>query len=758
MNRHWIGRAEFSRQACCATLRVRQDSAVQAAVGVDLGKPTSIAGARLCSRFAIVAMIVALVAGPAVTAPPIVERTVPAPVTAVSREALERLPQGRDLRSILDYHNQLRAEFGSPPLTWNSQLAANADAYARVLATTGQPQHASRVGRSTERENISLSPRGTYPPLALVGRWGNERRYFRGGIFPDACTADWSQCAHFTQMVWSGTTDIGCAFHQGPQFDALVCRYSPPGNQDGRPVIARSPVININNPGGGPILQNPPGEGEAQDGGEAQNGGANDAGETRERPRDAPSVPVEDEALGTTIGDCGVGVLAKVFIVTGTDNAGRTRLKETNNLANGFSEVVIPFDFNARGEFKPSPDPTHPYTGKMRASWGIVDAPNPYTGTVAGDRAKLALGKWDDTDGNVTITAGGARPSVQDHKIEATWDPDPDTVPPQCTKEHLFTVTFAGFIPAPPVLDLSVFVGAARDAGFGGTRARAPVTDGTRVFTGTQPRSRTTQKRDADGDPVKDRQGRPVTVTNVVVPIGIYWDGQENCCDIKGAKRKVIQFARAAIHGPNGRMGKGWGLDILPQEFGDAPNHDPTYTGSPNSDGNDEVTAGGSGGTATVGNDVIQWDAPGMPKDLFDRLHAAQGPSDYRQQFLSLLVCRRGTGHQAGFYLGKDRQNRDRALICQIAITTVHWHFPGQRGVRRAENYNPPTITVTLNVRDGNCIDLRAFLTANGLLDAFTNPGADARALEILPPDRYQELDNSVTNWEANPFAGVRFP
>ena len=53
-------------------------------------------------------------------------------------------------------------------------------------------------------------------------------------------------------------------------------------------------------------------------------------------------------------------------------------------------------------------------------------------------------------------------------------------------------------------------------------------------------------------------------VTNVVVPIGIYWDGQENCCDIKNAKRTVIQFARAAIHGPNGRMGKGWGLDILP--------------------------------------------------------------------------------------------------------------------------------------------------------------------------------------------------
>lgn len=186
-------------------------------------------------------MIVTPMAGPASAAVPIVERTTPAPVAVVTKEQLENLPQSRDLRDILKYHNNLRTDVGSPPLRWNTTLAGNADAYARTLSIDGQPRHASRVGRATERENISISPHGTYLPLALVERWGNERTFFRGGTFPDACTSDWWQCAHYTQMVWSLTTDVGCGFQQGTRYDALVCRYSPPGNQDGRPVIVPPP-------------------------------------------------------------------------------------------------------------------------------------------------------------------------------------------------------------------------------------------------------------------------------------------------------------------------------------------------------------------------------------------------------------------------------------------------------------------------------------------------------------------------------------
>lgn len=93
--------------------------------------------------------------------------------------------------------------------------------------------HSYRVGRQYERENLSLSPYGARRPLDLARLWGGERQYFHPGIFPNVCTSDWSQCAHYTQMIWPTTTNLGCGFYSGLRYDALVCRYSLPGNRDG---------------------------------------------------------------------------------------------------------------------------------------------------------------------------------------------------------------------------------------------------------------------------------------------------------------------------------------------------------------------------------------------------------------------------------------------------------------------------------------------------------------------------------------------
>ena len=66
-----------------------------------------------------------------------------------------------------------------------------------------------------------------------------ERRSFRPGIFPAVCTGDWSRCAHYTQVIWPTTTDVGCGKARGGGFEWFVCRYSPGGNKDGRPVGIR---------------------------------------------------------------------------------------------------------------------------------------------------------------------------------------------------------------------------------------------------------------------------------------------------------------------------------------------------------------------------------------------------------------------------------------------------------------------------------------------------------------------------------------
>jgi hypothetical protein len=37
-------------------------------------------------------------------------------------------------------------------------------------------------------------------------------------------------------MVWPTTTHVGCAIFSA-DWDYLICRYSPPGNKDGKPIF-----------------------------------------------------------------------------------------------------------------------------------------------------------------------------------------------------------------------------------------------------------------------------------------------------------------------------------------------------------------------------------------------------------------------------------------------------------------------------------------------------------------------------------------
>ena len=193
----------------------------------------SVSGRRRPTRVAgSVAGIGLLAAASTIAAPTRVPREVPAPVTAIDRKQLETLPANRDLRSILELHNQLRSRTGARPLRWNPTLAANAERYAHTLAALGTVQHSSRVGREDERENIVVGPRSGISPLQMVQIWVREAQVFRPGTYPNVCAGDWSKCSHYTQMIWPTTTDVGCGYVRG-RFDALVCRYSPPGNKDG---------------------------------------------------------------------------------------------------------------------------------------------------------------------------------------------------------------------------------------------------------------------------------------------------------------------------------------------------------------------------------------------------------------------------------------------------------------------------------------------------------------------------------------------
>lgn len=138
---------------------------------------------------------------------------------------------------LLAAHNRERAAVGVPPLRWNPALAAAAASYGPTLAALGRLEHSPRASRPGQKENLWSGTRGAYSPEQMVGSWAEEKAWFRPGIFPNvSSTGNWLDVSHYTQMIWRSTTDVGCAVHQSRTSDYLICRYSPGGNIDGRPV------------------------------------------------------------------------------------------------------------------------------------------------------------------------------------------------------------------------------------------------------------------------------------------------------------------------------------------------------------------------------------------------------------------------------------------------------------------------------------------------------------------------------------------
>jgi len=159
-----------------------------------------------------------------------------------SPEQMARFPgaTGELAVRILAAHNRERAAVGHRPLQWDPELAAAAASYGPVLAGFHRLVHSPRESRPGQRENLAMAFHGTLGADQMVGLWSAEKRLLRPGLFPAVSrTGRWEDVAHYTQMVWPTTTRVGCALYQA-DWDYLVCRYSPPGNLDGKPVLLAS--------------------------------------------------------------------------------------------------------------------------------------------------------------------------------------------------------------------------------------------------------------------------------------------------------------------------------------------------------------------------------------------------------------------------------------------------------------------------------------------------------------------------------------
>jgi hypothetical protein len=141
-------------------------------------------------------------------------------------------------RAMLDGHNVARRAVGVSPLTWDDRLAASARGWADELARRGRMRHSEQRGRAGQGENLWTGTRGAYRYREMVGHWVDERRAFVKRPTPGfSRTGRWQDVGHYTQIVWRGTTAVGCAIAANARDEFLVCRYAPVGNVVGQRVF-----------------------------------------------------------------------------------------------------------------------------------------------------------------------------------------------------------------------------------------------------------------------------------------------------------------------------------------------------------------------------------------------------------------------------------------------------------------------------------------------------------------------------------------
>ena len=126
-------------------------------------------------------------------------------------------------------HNSFRALHGASPLTWNGDLAAAANSWAsrcvfehsggQVGAFGGTPPNrSSPVTLLTiyPTENLAAGAGGDFTVTDGINGWTDEAKDY------DPQNPTYS---HFTQVVWKGTKELGCALVDCPAGSIFPAEY-----------------------------------------------------------------------------------------------------------------------------------------------------------------------------------------------------------------------------------------------------------------------------------------------------------------------------------------------------------------------------------------------------------------------------------------------------------------------------------------------------------------------------------------------------
>ncbi|KAF1801855.1 CAP domain-containing protein [Mucor lusitanicus] len=121
-------------------------------------------------------------------------------------------------------HNNYRTSHHVPELKWSNKLAE----HAKNVSSSCVYQLNRMEGTG---QNIAY---GYSSMKAAIDAWYKQSAYYKYG---ESQPSDGKSTNSFTQVVWKGTTEVGCAATYCPNLrDSIfyVCDYSPPGNIRGK--------------------------------------------------------------------------------------------------------------------------------------------------------------------------------------------------------------------------------------------------------------------------------------------------------------------------------------------------------------------------------------------------------------------------------------------------------------------------------------------------------------------------------------------
>lgn len=122
-----------------------------------------------------------------------------------------------------------------PDLTWDPNLAALAQDWANQVVGLNPVPHRPPDQRPGIGENTfmaySIGAPVDQSVAAAMQFWAGEQQYYN---YDTNSCAEGQECGHYTQLVWSTTTQVGCgqavSSVNGAEYVVWVCNYAPAGN------------------------------------------------------------------------------------------------------------------------------------------------------------------------------------------------------------------------------------------------------------------------------------------------------------------------------------------------------------------------------------------------------------------------------------------------------------------------------------------------------------------------------------------------